>query len=321
MTVQRVMDTAAGPTRILLGPQRPVRNLGEAVQAAGLRDGPLAVISAGWQEAEGDIDDVRQLVGRSLVELGLYGRAEAVFAADEQLGAAYRARQDRLVAQQRLYRQRLKQLAIAARQTLRAEGDADLVAPEQRHAIAQLRALDRHHLRRTQALHADFGAAFDPAKHPSLAGHRAEIETSLRSASGVLITGGNVVVLLNRMRLFGVAELLERLPLIGWSAGAMVLAHRVVLFHDRAPQGRRDAEVLGAGMNLVRGHVMLPDAKRRLRKRDRLRMTLLARRFSPDTCVVLDSGAALQVEGSRVVAEAGARRLNRNGHMAKVHVA
>ncbi len=321
MSTAAAQHSAEAPTRILLGPQRPVRNLGEAVQAAGLPEGPLAVISAGWQEAEGDIDDVQQLVGRPVAELGLWSRAETVFATEPQLAAAYRSRQDRLQAQQRLYRQRLKQLAIAARQTLRAEGDAELVGPEQRHAIAQLRALDRHHLRRTQVLHAEFGAAFDPAQHSLLAEHRAEIIDQIRATSGVVITGGNVVVLLNRLRLFGVCELLEVVPVIGWSAGAMVLAHRVVLFHDRAPQGRRDAEVLGAGLGLVRGHVVLPDAKHRLRKRDRLRMTLLARRFSPDTCAVLDSSAALQLAGSRVVAAAGARRVSRTGHLARIRAA
>ncbi len=140
----------ATPVRLLLGPQRPVRNLAEAIAAAGIPDGPLAVISAGWQEAEGDIDDVREVVGRPLDDLRLYARADEVFAADEKLAEAYRERQDCLQEQQRLYRQRLRQLALAARQTLRAEADPGMLAAEQRHAIAQQRALDRHHLKRTE---------------------------------------------------------------------------------------------------------------------------------------------------------------------------
>ncbi len=151
-----------------------------------------------------------------------------------------------------------------------------------------------------------------------LAGHRAEIGEKIRAAAGVLITGGNVVVLANRIRLFGVGAMLADAPVIGWSAGAMVLAERIVLFHDRTPEGRRDAEVLGSGTCLVPGCVVLPDARQRLRRRDKHRMTLLARRFGPDTCVVLDSGAALALEAGRIALAAGARRLDRNGHMARV---
>ena len=256
---------------------------------------------------------------RPLEDLRLYGRTDEVFAAHANLAVAYRARQDRLKEQQRLYRQRLKQLAIAARQTLRAVGDAEMINAEQRHAIAQLRALDRHHLQRTETIHARFQKEFDPSSLSFLAEHMAAIRDTIGRTTGVLITGGNVVILLNRMRLFGLAHMLREVPVIGWSAGAMVLAERVILFHDRTPQGRRDAEVLGAGCSLIANTVVLPDAKRRLRKRDRPRMTLLGRRFAPDSCVVLDSGAAIGFQSGRVLRQSGARRVDRAGHMVKVN--
>ena len=47
--------------RLLLGPQRPVLNLGEAFAEAGFPAGPVAVISAGWQEAE--IEDANTFEG------------------------------------------------------------------------------------------------------------------------------------------------------------------------------------------------------------------------------------------------------------------
>ena len=61
--------------RILLGPQHPNVNLGDAFAAAELPDGPIAVISAGWQEAEGDLEHVNRSVQRHLVDLRLYQRA------------------------------------------------------------------------------------------------------------------------------------------------------------------------------------------------------------------------------------------------------
>lgn len=303
------------PVRLLLGPQRPSRNLGEALAAAELPDGPLAVISAGWQEAEGDIDEIHELVQRPLVDLRLYHRAGELFRRDERLREAYRARQDRLQELQRLYRLRLRQLGAAARAVLGAEGDLGMLAPEQRHAIAQLRALDRHHLNRVTLIHRAFETEFNTGSYAPLADHGVDIERVLRQCAGVLITGGNVVVLLNRLRLFGVQRLLAGLPLVAWSAGAMLLAERIVLFHDRTPLGRRDAEIMSAGVGVVPGFVFLPDARHRLRENDPERLGLLSRRFSPDRCVTLDSGAVLRVRGTRLVAADSVRRVSRDGRM------
>lgn len=305
-------------TKILLGPQRPTRNLADAFGADGVPEGRVAVISAGWQEAEGDIDDVAEAIGRPLLDLRLYARAEALFEREPGLGDAYRARQDRLKRQQRLYRMRLKQLALAARQVLSADGDAEMVAAEQRHAIAQLRALDRHHLHRSEAIHRQFDDDFNESNCPPLAEHIEEIRHALESCGPVLITGGNVVILMNRLRLFGLDAMLRDRVVVAWSAGAMALAGHIVLFHDRTPQGRRDPEVFGAGLNLVPGFVLLPNAERRLRNRDRLRMGLLSRRLSPDAAVTLDSGAFLRIDGGRVSVATDVRRFRRTGTLARV---
>ncbi|MDX1516376.1 MAG: Type 1 glutamine amidotransferase-like domain-containing protein [Woeseiaceae bacterium] len=306
------------PLRVLLGPQRPTSNLRDAGRSAGLPEGPLAVVSAGWQEAEGDIDDVRALVERDLVDLRLYARTETLFAADDALRAAYRQRQEKLIELQRLYRLRLRNLMIATRRILGAEGDADMLAPEQRHAIAQLRALDRHHCNRVQAIHRAFTAEYHPSNYAPLRQHAEEISAVVAASSGILITGGNVVVLLNRLRLFDMAPVLRRSHVIAWSAGAMVLADNIVLFHDRTPQGRRDAEQLGAGLGVLPGLVILPDANHRLRAGDRLRTSLFSRRFSPDTCVTLDCGSELRFEDERLVAAEASRRLTLQGRLTRV---
>lgn len=309
------------PTRLLLGPQRPTVNLADAIAAAGIAPVSVAVISAGWQEAENDLDDIRAVLDTRLDDLCLYGRAESVFATDPELAAAYRERQERLKEQQRLYRLRLRQLAIATRATLRADGDPDMLAAEQRHAIAQLRALDRHHLRRTTLAHKEFEARFAATENAELLRHHDEIKAGIDAADAVLITGGNIIVLLNRMRLFGLAKLLADKPVVAWSAGAMVLMERVVLYHDRMPQGRRDAEVLGSGMGLVGGHIVLPDPARRLRTGDRLRIGFMARRFAPDTCVTLDSGTSVEFGGKALKRVDAARTLTRNGRVQRLRAA
>lgn len=304
--------------RLLLGPQRPVRNLHDAVARAGLPDGRIAVISAGWQEADGDIDDVREIVNRPLVDLTLYHRAEDVFTADPQLRDAYRERQDRLIELQRLYRTRLRYLMLAARHTMRAEGDPAAIAAELRHAISQLRALDRHHLRRIRAINADYAAVFDVQQRDALAQHAEAIGTILDDCETIMITGGNVVVLLNRLRLFGVDCLLSDKHLIAWSAGAMVLSDRIVLYHDRTPEGRREPEMLGAGAGVMPGYVFMPDAKRRLRLADTVRVDLLSRRFGPASCLTLDSGARLLFTGSTLQQAEGVRQMVNGGRLLRV---
>ena len=305
----------ASPRRLLLGPQRPTINLGTALAASGIAARSLAVISAGWQEAENDIDDLRAIIRLPLTDLRLYGRAEQLLHEHAELAADYRARQERLQEQQRLYRMRLKQLAIAARHTLRATGDMEMLAAERRHAVAQLRALDRHHLKRTASLHRQFAKTWSADTLPAIDQHRQEIAAILDATDGVVITGGNIAVLINRLRLFGLADLLAERTIIGWSAGAMVLADRIVLFHDRMPQGRREPEVFGAGLKLVPGHVILPDPSERLRQRDKPRIGLMARRFAPDVCVTLDSGASVEFDGDALIAATDAGKLGKKGQV------
>lgn len=313
--------SAEHPLRILLGPQSPQRSIGAAMADADLQAGAFAVISAGWQEAEGDLDELSEIVGRPLEDLGLYRRTEALVQQDAGLATAIRTRQDQLIEQQRLYRLRLKQLAIAARHTLNAAGDADMLAAEQRHAVAQLRALDRHHLRRSEAAWSRFAASYAPATHPGLARHAEEINAIIERCAGVIITGGNVAVMINRMRLFDVGPQLANRDLVAWSAGAMVLAKRIVLFHDRSPEGRRDAEVLGAGCGVIPKYVFLPDTRRRLRGGDGARIGLMARRFAPDVCVALDTTSELHLDSDSVQKKVAVRQLGRNGRLSGLRAA
>jgi len=310
-----------GPPRILLGPQRPEHNIGTEFAAAGLPQGRVAIISAGMQEAEGDVEHISEAIDRPLLDLRLYQRAEQVFAEDHTLLEAYRARQERLQALQRLYRRRLRPLASALREIYGIPGEEKLLAPERRHAVAQVRALDHHHLGRVEAAHREFYEAFPATSYPSLAEHRQKIARQLAACSALIITGGNVIVLLNRMRLFGVDAMLAGQTLFAWSAGAMLLADRIVLYHDRTPQGRRDPEILGAGLGLINGRVFLPDARHRLDKTDVLRTRLLGRRFTPAACICLNNGNALRFAGQKLVSCDGAQRITRSGRLEKVSAA
>lgn len=280
-------------------------------------DALVSVISAGWREREGELEELERLegmAGRQVEDLRLYRRVDDVFSRDRELFAAHRQRQTRLKEAQRLYRLRLGHALRAARE-LFASDDGALLAAERRSAMAALRALDRHHLRRIRRIHEAFEQTWRPADRESIAPHAAELTTLIERSSAVLIAGGHVGVLLSRMRLLGVPALLAGKRLVAWSAGAMALAERVVLFHDHPPQGAGDPEVLDAGFGLVRGVVPLPHARARLRLDDPRRISLFARRFAPSLCLALESQTLLRWQEGSLVEARVAGRLHPRGSL------
>ena len=300
------------PDVTLLGPQRFERTLGAAVRAAGV-DGVLASVTAGWQEREAEDLELFEHLGERTLNLMLYARSEDVFERDPDLFRAHRERQERLRSLQEVYRLRLAHLKRAARELLAREGDAELLEPERESAIDALRELDAHHLVRIRAVNQRFEAAWRPLSRSAVARHVAQIERTLAGAQALAIAGGHVAILLNRLRLFGIDRLLGDRRVFAWSAGAMAVSERVVLFHDSPPQGQGNAEVLEAGLGWAAGVVPLPHARRRLALDNRLRVALFARRFSPALCVALDDGARLRSADLGYQAEAGVSRLGADG--------
>jgi hypothetical protein len=279
----------------LFGPQRLEPCLREEFDHRAI-DGKVAAITAGWQEREAENDELQEHLGRPVIDLKLHARADQVFDEDPELFEAHRARQDHLQALQRLYRFRLEFSLEAARQLVYREGENGFLEPARREAIDAVRLLDQQHLERIAAVHAEFEERWNPRWRPAVARHRNEIAAILGSCAAVGIAGGHVAVLLNRMRLFDLGELLPKRPVFAWSAGAMCLGRRIVLFHDYPPQGPGNAEVFDVGLGLYHGLLALPHASQRLRLSDPARIRLLARRFSPDLCVALDSRVSIRLE-------------------------
>jgi hypothetical protein len=144
-----------------------------------------------------------------------------------------------------------------------------------------------------------------------LAEHRADVTGLLADAAVVVVAGGHVGVLTDTLHLFNIAASL-RSPVIAWSAGAMALTDRIVLFNDRAAQGPGHPEVYGNGLSVLRDVVALPHASARLRLGDTPRMAVFARRFAPACCVLLENGTSMDTDtdggcppGTRVLAADG----------------
>lgn len=301
-------------TGVLLGPQRHAITVTDEIARLGI-EGRIATVTAGWQEREAEDDELQDALGHRAVNLRLHQRCDEVFARDPGLFDAHRARQDKLRQLQDLYRVRLDHAKAAARELAMREGPEELIGPEREAAIAALRQLDSHHLARIRAIHAAFEAEVNPAERPALAAHRRQIFEIIDGCDAIAVAGGHVSTLLNRLRLLGVMAHVGERTVIAWSAGAMVLADRVVLFHDRPPEGPGNAELLDEGLGLFPGVVALPHATRRLRLDDPIRMSLFAQRFSPAVCIALDPRSRAAWDGSRWTADEGTLRVGLDGHL------
>lgn len=280
----------ARPSRVLLlGPQRDRPDLGDAVASLGAA-GPVALVSAGWQEWEQDDAWVRHALGRDVVNLRLWARAETVWGEDPELAAGHRQLQDDVRLLRRSYNARLAPAMDAWIALQGLAGEARVLDPEREAALEAVRELDRHHARRLDEVRADFYRRFDPLMRSAVAHQREEIRRALEPAGVVVLAGGHVPALLNRVRLFGVDALLDGKDVVAFAGGAMAVTRRVVLFHDSPPWGPGHSEMGEVGLGLVPGLVALPGASTRLRLEDPGRVSRLARRFEPDTCVLLDPG-------------------------------
>lgn len=294
----------------ILGPQRRP-TVGQVVSSL-QDDDPIATVTAGWRERETDDGELRDLLGGRDRNLRLHGRWLDVLERDPEYAQAEREHRTVLDELQQLY---LVQLDHALRATYAVAHQRD-GHPRTREsaltdALEVVETVDRQHVRRVQEVHQAFYAAWRPEERDAVAEHREQVRGELSSACALVVAGGHVGELVRVLHLFHVAPAVPE-RVVAWSAGAMALTQRVVLFHDRAPQGPAHTEVFDEGIGVLGGMVLLPHARRRLDVDDPIRMSVLARRFGPDRCVVLDDGARvdLAADGSlpsdaRVVAEDG----------------
>ncbi len=281
----------------LLGPQSDDgTHAGRVLSDLGVR-GPVALISAGWQEREPEDEALVAALGVPAVNLRLHARSEALFASDPEFANAYKARQERLRHLQAFYRIRLEAADDASHAIAVRHVEPALIDEELAVSLALLRHIDGDHVERCRAVHREFNARWGAERRPARDAHLAELRTILEGAQALVITGGHVTSLLNRVRLFEVLDLARHIPIIAWSAGAMILTERIVIFHDYPPYGKDIAQILDVGYGLARGVVVLPDPRRRLRLEDEAGISRFTRRMAPALCVALDHGAELQFPG------------------------
>ena len=207
---------------VLLGPQHEQQTVARAVEDLGV-ESPFAAITAGWAEREGEDAELSDHLGGRTINLGLYPRAEEVFAEDPTVRAMLFERYDRLRALQAVYRLRLAPQLQTCRELLARTDPANpdaLHGPEIDGAIAGVRALDAHHLERTAGLDSEIAHRIDSHNRSSIERHRNDLAHELDDVGALLIAGGHVGRLLNRLRLFDIFGLTPGKPVVAWSGGA-----------------------------------------------------------------------------------------------------
>jgi hypothetical protein len=295
---------------VVLGPQR--RPTLDSVARGLDLPGPVATLTAGWREREPDDAELDALLDGRSANLRLHGRWQDVLVKDPEYAAAELEHRAALRELQELYLVQLDGTLRALREVERYGGSrAEVREAARADAEAAVRLVDERHLVRVREARDAFESRWRPGERLAAAEHRAEIRQITDAAAALVVAGGHVGVLLHVLRLFAV----RAAPVvIAWSAGAMALTERVLLFHDRAPHGPAHAEFLDAGLGWIPGCVLLPHARRRLRTDDAARMAELAGRAAPARCVVLDDGVRLDL-GEHGALPVGARTIGPDGRI------
>ena len=301
---------------ILLGPQRFQVTAPAALRSLGV-DGPVATINSGWEEREDVVEELDAALDGRAVHLRLHHRMEDVLAKDPTFAAsalAFRDRHDDLLTSYRLRLHHALDGVYAVQRRATAGHGRSFGAVDD--AIEGLRAIDQWYLRTLRVLYEDMREVAPLESSGVIGWHRGEIEALLSRCAVLVMPGGHVGTLLRTLRLFAV-EIPEAMPVIAWSAGAMALTERVVLFHDLGPEGASETEVHDAGLGRIKGFIALPHARRRLLLDDKARCSVFARRFMERHCVLLDDGVILEI-GAAGALPAGARVLGLDGAIHEV---
>ena len=132
-------------------------------------EGPIAAVTAGWQDREAEDDELREHLGGRTVNLELYRRAEELFADDPRLFAGHRRRQDSLREVQRaLPPPAGPRHGGGARAAGRTPATRSCSRRPAETAIAAVRQLDAEHLETVRRIHRRFRRELRPDRRAGL---------------------------------------------------------------------------------------------------------------------------------------------------------
>jgi hypothetical protein len=194
---------------------------------------------------------------------------------------------------QDLYRLRLERALDAWRAVREWPAPERLREEAAQACVEAIRDLDAWHLAECARVRAAFDERMRPLQRRSVGRQREVVMKTLADCRAVAIAGGHVVVLLNRLLMFGLGEALRAMPVLAWSGAAMVASDRIVLFHDDPPQGEGICEALDHGLGLAPGVVPFPEPETRLHPERTAHFQTIPARFAPARCLAMPAGSSV----------------------------
>ena len=276
---------------VVLGPERPDPMLPAVLERHGIR-GPVALISAGWRQDEPRDEPLRAALPMAIHNLNLYQAFIEVERLSPDLTSAYTRKQAALQSRRALYNDAIRAALSGCQKLWSARRDPG--CPWFLQAVRHLQAVDALWLEEADRLHRQFEEEARPLRDRIVRAEMARMLDILRGCEAVLIAGGHVGVLRNRLFFFGMDRLLQGRRIFAWSGGAMVLCPRIVLYHDFTPYGVVAPEILDRGLDLCPDTVFLAHARTRLNMDDRDSLTVLRARLAPARVIGLENGAVLE---------------------------
>ncbi|HVC03404.1 MAG TPA: hypothetical protein VND88_01895 [Candidatus Acidoferrales bacterium] len=277
----------------LLGPLNDEVDLAAEIEAFGV-DGPVALITAGWEEGERNDAEIDRRLGGGSRNLGLYGRRLDVLSSDSEYAEAERLLRTQLDDLREQYQRRVR-AALDGVDVMRKRfaGTPGGAGEQLTAAIEAVRTIDESHAAAMAAAYDRFHATHPPHHRSMISRHRDEVASIVGECAAIAIAGGHVGVLNDCLHLCNLAALIEAQPLLVWSSGCMAISEHIVVIDDDDPAAR-PAELYDIGIGVARGLVALPVSER-LHGHDADARALLAARFAPRVCVVLDAGDRLEL--------------------------
>jgi hypothetical protein len=150
-----------------------------------------------------------------------------------------------------------------------------------------------------------------PTERPSIQRYRERVRERIEECRGLLIAGGHVGVLLNRLSLSGLLDG-WRHPVAAWSGGAHVLGATLVFYHQRLPHEAWDLEYSRAGWGWYRQWQLFTRPAERFDLAQRRELAVVARRV-PQLCLLVPPPAELEWDPERGWQGSGIERLTLAG--------
>jgi hypothetical protein len=185
-------------TTILLGPQRFLTTAGTAVRSLQV-DGPVATVTAGWQEREDEDAELDEVLDGRSRNLGLFGRLTDVLDTDARFAAAALAHRDAMDELTGIYSLRLQRTLDSVYAVQRRTVRDDIADAALADGVRAVRAVDAWYLETVDQLYGELEMASPLAESEPVQRHRAEVAEVLGSAGALAIAGGHVGVLLRSL--------------------------------------------------------------------------------------------------------------------------